>query len=149
MPDFQLHRSLTLPYPRAQVFDFFSRAENLDLLTPPWLNFVILTPLPMVMGKGTVIRYRIRVRGIPVGWTSEITCWEPPLRFTDTQTRGPYRRWVHCHEFRETRDGTGTVATDAVAYDVVGGRVVNRLLVAAELRKIFDYRQARLREIFS
>ena len=87
---------MTLHYPRAQVFDFFSRAENLDLLTPPWLHFAILTPLPVVMGKGAVIRYRIRLRGVPVGWTSEIACWEPPVGFTDRQTCGPYRRWVHC-----------------------------------------------------
>ena len=145
MADFQLHRSLTLPYPRPRVFDFFSRAENLDLLTPPWLHFAILTPLPVVMGKGTVIRYRIRLRGVPVGWTSEITCWEPPLGFTDRQTCGPYRSWVHCHWFDEVPGGT--VATDVVTYSVFGGWLVNRLFVAGELRKIFDYREAR-REIF-
>ena len=127
---------MTLPYPRPRVFDFFSRAENLDQLTP----------LPVVMGKGAVIRYRIRLRGVPVGWTSEITCWEPPLGFTDRQTCGPYRRWVHCHRFDEIPGGT--VATDLVTYSVLGGWLVNRLFVAAELRKIFDYREARLREIF-
>ena len=148
MPDFQLHRSLTLPYPRPQIFDFFSRAENLNLLTPPWLHFAILTPPPIVMQQGTVIQYRIKLRGIPVRWTSEITHWEPPFRFTDTQTRGPYRLWIHCHHFQETPDGHGTITTDTVTYNVPGGQLINHLFVAPELQKIFDYRQAQLRQLF-
>ena len=147
MPDFQISSSVLLRYPRPQVFEFFSRADNLNLLTPPWLHFSILPPLPIEIGRGTVIKYRIRLRGVPVRWDSEITEWEPPLRFTDTQIRGPYRRWIHRHGFEETPDGT--LVTDAVTYRVPGGWLVNRLFVAGELRKIFGYRKARLLELYS
>ena len=146
MPDFSIHSRVLLRCPPDRVFDFFSRAENLNLLTPPWPHFTILTPLPIEMGPGTRISYRIRLRGIPVRWDSEITEWEPPYRFTDTQIRGPYRSWAHGHVFEETAEGT--LVTYDVAYRVPGGALVNRLLVAGELRRIFDYRKAKLAEIF-
>ena len=105
-----------------------------------------MTPLPIEMAQGTVISYRIRLRGIPVGWTSEITDWEPPFQFTDTQVRGPYRRWVHRHVFEETAEGT--LAIDEVSYQVLGGWLVDRLFVAGQLRRVFEYRRARVLELF-
>ena len=146
MPDFQISSSVLLPYPRPQVFDFFSRAENLNLITPPWVHFSILTPLPIEMKLGAVIEYRIRVRGILLRWLSEITDWDPPYRFEDTQIRGPYRRWVHSHIFGEMPEGT--LVTDDVSYQVPGGAAVNRLYVTAELRRIFNYRKTNLPELY-
>ena len=146
MAEFRLHSSVLLRYPRERVFDFFADAENLNLLTPPWLRFSILTPLPIDMAKGTRIEYRIRLRGIPVRWVSEITEWEPPARFTDEQVRGPYSLWAHNHLFEETPEGT--LAIDEVTYRVPGGRLINWLFVSRELRRIFYYRKARLLEAF-
>jgi ligand-binding SRPBCC domain-containing protein len=127
------------------VFDFFSDAFNLELLTPPWLQFRVITPAPIAMQQGTVIDYRLRLRGIPVRWESQVTVWEPPYRFVDEQLRGPYRRWVHHHTFVES-DG-GTLARDHVDYAVPGGVLVRKLLVERDLRKIFQYRQQKLREV--
>lgn len=146
MKTFHLERSTTLPFPRERVFDFFSRAENLELLTPPWLSFKIQTPLPIRMCEGALIDYRIGLHGIPLTWRSEIALWEPPFRFVDEQRRGPYRRWVHEHRFTEV-DG-GTLVEDRVEYAVLGGALIDRLFVAPDLRRIFDYRQERLRELF-
>ncbi len=147
MTDFQINSSVLLHCPRPQVFEFFASAENLDLLTPPWLRFSIITPMPIDMTLGTVIKYRLRIRGVPVTWESEITEWEPPFRFTDSQIRGPYKQWVHRHLFEETEDGT--LVIDEVAYRPPGGALVNRMFVAEELRRIFSYRKAKLLEIYS
>jgi ligand-binding SRPBCC domain-containing protein len=134
-----------LPLPPQDVFDFFSDAFNLELLTPTWLQFRVITPAPIKMQQGTVIDYRLKLRGIPVRWQSKITLWEPPHRFVDEQIRGPYRRWVHQHTFVES-DG-GTVARDHVDYAVPGGVLVRKLLVERDLRKIFEYRQQKFREV--
>ena len=118
--DIQLNYSVTLPRPREEVFDFFANAENLELLTPPWLHFSILSPLPVEMKLGTVLQYKLRLRGIPLTWISDITQWEPPFRFEDIQVRDPYRKWVHCHFFEETAHGT--LAIDDVKVQGPGGR---------------------------
>jgi ligand-binding SRPBCC domain-containing protein len=134
-----------LPLAPQDVFDFFSDAFNLELLTPPWLQFRVITPAPIEMQQGTVIDYRLKLRGIPVRWQSQITVWEPPHGFVDEQIRGPYRRWVHHHTFAESEGGT--LARDHVDYAVPGGVLVQKLLVERDLRKIFQYRQQKLREV--
>ena len=54
---------LFLPRPLEVVFPFFADAGNLETLTPPWLRFEILTPLPIAMRAGTVIEYRLHLHG--------------------------------------------------------------------------------------
>jgi len=146
MRTFTLETSLWLPQPVDRVFSFFADAANLERLTPPWLRFRVLTPLPITMAAGTRIDYRLRYRGIPLRWRTEIQAWEPPRRFVDCQVKGPYRRWVHEHVFVE-QDG-GTLATDYVEYALLGGALTNALFVGRDLERIFAYRRQRMLEIF-
>src|SRR5262249_6627812 len=113
-----LTTELWLPKPAEEVFAFFGDARNLDAVTPSWLHFRILTPMPMEMRRGATLEYRIRWRWVPLHWRTEITAWEPPFRFVDEQVKGPYRRWWHEHLF-EMRDG-GTLMRDRVEYAVPG-----------------------------
>ncbi len=147
MKTFTLTNELWLPAPPWDVFPFFADAFNLERITPPMLRFRVLTPPPIAMGVGTLLDYRVWLRGIPMRWQSEITAWEPPHRFVDEQRRGPYRLWVHEHTFA-AQDG-GTVARDNVRYAAPGGGLVQRLFVEPDLRRIFEYRSTALREIFS
>ena len=137
-----LETGLVLPRPIDHVFGFFADASNLEAITPPWLRFRILTPRPILMREGTRIEYRLRIHGLPFRWCSTITCWDPPRRFVDEQIRGPYRVWIHEHEFAET-DG-GTEIRDRVRYSVAGGSLVDRLLVRRDVRRIFEHRAQRL-----
>jgi ligand-binding SRPBCC domain-containing protein len=126
------------------VFAFFANAHNLELLTPAWLHFEILTRGPIEMRKGTEIDYRLKLHGFPLKWRSEITVWDPPRRFVDVQRRGPYRRWVHDHQF--SAQGGNTVVYDKLEYAVYGGSLVQRLFVAPDLKRIFAYRGKKLCE---
>jgi ligand-binding SRPBCC domain-containing protein len=141
-----LTTDLWLPVSRERVFEFFARAENLQALTPAWLQFKILRPLPIEMREGTLIDYRIRVHGLPMRWRSSIATWNPPHEFVDTQLRGPYRRWVHTHSFAD-EDG-GTRVRDSVDFEVPGGRLVS-WFVARDLRKVFAFRHGELQRIFN
>ena len=132
--------------PIDKVFEFFSDPANLEQITPPWLNFKMMTHQPPSIGVGTIIDYRLRLRRIPISWQSEITEWNPPYRFVDVQNKGPYRHWAHTHEF-ETKNG-GTLVKDTVDYKVPGGCIVDKLLVRRDLAHIFEYRQCQLRKIF-
>src|SRR5204863_7291836 len=139
MAEFHFETELWLPRPRAEVFNFFSDSHNLENITPPFLKFVVLTPGPIEMRQGTLIDYRLRIRGFPVRWRTLISAWEPPFRFVDEQVRGPYRQCIHEHTFKE-QDG-GTTMRDSVRYRVPGGALVNRLFVRADVERIFDFRR--------
>ena len=143
---FTLEAAIWLPQKLARVFSFFADAGNLDVITPPWLRFEILTPRPIEMRVGTLIDYRLRLRGLPLRWRSEITAWDPPHRFVDEQRRSPYRLWQHEHTFAE-RDG-GTLVGDHVRYAVFGGVVIERLFVRRDVTNIFTYRQEQLAMLF-
>ena len=146
MKTFRFTTHQTIEQPIAQVFAFFSDAHNLAEITPPWLRFEVLTPAPIAMQVGTRIDYRLRLRGIPLSWQSEITAWVPPRYFMDEQRRGPYRLWRHTHTFEET--AAGTVVGDEVKYAVWGSSVVNTLFVRRDIEKIFAYRAEKLDALF-
>jgi ligand-binding SRPBCC domain-containing protein len=144
---FIVETRLLLPRPLEIVFPLFADAANLEAITPPWLQFEIITPHPIAMGVGTLIEYRLQLHGVPLRWQSEITAWEPPHRFVDEQRRGPYRTWIHEHTFKESKGGCEV--HDFVRYAVLGGWVANRLFVGHNVRRIFEYRTRRLQEIFA
>lgn len=137
---------LWLPLPPEEIFPFFADAANLDAITPPSLHFRIVTPRPIEMRAGTLIDYKLRVRGLPMRWRTLISAWEPPHRFVDEQLRGPYRQWIHEHTF-EPHDG-GTLARDVVRYAVPFDFIAHRLFVRPEVSKIFAFRQEALRQRF-
>ena len=58
--------------PPAPCFEFFSDASNLEALTPPFLAFRILTPMPIEMRTGAIIEYRLSLLGLPMTWVSRI-----------------------------------------------------------------------------
>jgi len=140
-----LETELWVPQRRERVFSLFADAFQLEAITPPWLNFQVITPGPIVIGPGTTIDYRLRLHGIPIRWQSEISAWEPPFRFVDEQRRGPYRWWWHEHVFEEQNGGT--LCRDRVEYGVPGGWLANRLFVERDVKRIFEYRREHFPQI--
>jgi ligand-binding SRPBCC domain-containing protein len=144
---FWLRKQIWLPQPRVKVFEFFANPQNLDRLTPAWLKFALVTAAPCVAKPGTLLDYRLRLRGIAIRWQSEITAWDPPNRFIDRQTKGPYSLWVHEHLFEDYQGGS--LIKDNVEYAVMGGRIVQKFLVAPDLERIFRYRHQVLEKLFN
>ncbi len=149
MTIYTLTRSQFVPVPRTRVFPFFQSPENLGRITPSWLGFQMLTPLPIMMQRGALIDYAIHLLGIPLRWTTVITSYDPPGCFVDEQLRGPYAYWHHTHEFRSVRGGTEI--RDTVRYAMPFGplgRLVHAVVVRAQLEAIFEYRTRVINEIF-
>jgi hypothetical protein len=143
----ELERRQVVPRPLSETFDFFADPRNLQAITPPWLRFRILEA-PEQLERGSALRYRLRLFGVPVGWRTEIADWRPPRSFADTQVAGPYRVWVHTHRFSAAAGGTEIY--DHVRYRVPGGPLaplIDVLVVRSWLDTIFDYRMARLAEL--
>jgi ligand-binding SRPBCC domain-containing protein len=141
-----LHAVQTFEGTPQEVFPFFADAHNLERITPGFLKFRVLTPAPIPMRDGTTIDYALRINGIPLKWRSEILDWQPNVRFTDRQLRGPYSKWVHQHRF--VARGDTTEMHDHVEYAVPGPVFIERLIVRRQLRQIFEYRQDVLASIF-
>ena len=149
MAEHILKRELTIELPRSEVFDFFSKAENLQKITPPELGFRIITPQPVEMSEGSLIDYRINLHGIPMGWRTLISKWDPPNEFVDEQISGPYKQWIHRHTFIEAGPST-TLIGDEVRYrlpfEPFGD--IAHFFVERQLNYIFDFREKTVNEFF-
>ena len=131
-----IERSLTA------TFEFFSDADNLEKLTPQFLQFKILTPRPITMKSGTLIDYSLSLFGLPFKWQTLIEIWEPGVRFVDSQVKGPYELWHHTHTF-EALGAERTLMKDQVQYQLpLGflGELAHLMFVKTTLHKIFAYR---------
>jgi ligand-binding SRPBCC domain-containing protein len=149
MAEHILERKQIIKRPRAEVFEFFADAGNLERITPPELNFQIITPQPIDVRKGALIDYQLKLRGIPITWKTEITQWNPPHDFVDTALKSPYKQWIHLHTFEDGAEGE-TVMRDIVRYrlplEPLGD--IAHFYVKKELAYIFDYRYKVIEEIF-
>ena len=139
-PIYELRTTTIVNAPIEKTFEFFSKAENLGLMTPSAMGFSIKGAPPRI-GEDTIIDYQVRVGGLPINGRTRIVTWRPGERFVDLQEKGPYRAWWHEHVFRDL--GSTTKMDDRVCYaPPLGplGRIANRVLIAPMLRRIFQYR---------
>jgi hypothetical protein len=126
-----------------RTFAFFADARNLEDITPPFLRFRILTPLPIEMRAGTIIDYALSLHGVPIRWRTRIEEWRPGVSFVDAQIRGPYALWVHRHRFEPSRGGTAV--RDRVDYALPLdplSRPAHALIVRPDVERIFAHRHA-------
>lgn len=147
MPTFESEQFIAQPIEK--VFNFFSDEKNLELLTPPFLGFQVTYKSTPKIEKGTEIRYRLKIHGIPCQWITQIDEWEEGRYFIDRQVKGPYSLWVHRHSF-ESVEG-GTLMRDHVQYRLpmgeIGQWVVGRW-VRKDIEKVFQYRTDQIKKIF-
>jgi len=144
MKERQFECELWLPLKPDELFPFFADASNLDAVTPSWLDFNIVTPEPNEIKTGALIDDKLKVRGLPLRWRTQIRKWELPYLFVDEQLRGPYRPWIHEHIF-DAEDG-GTLARDVVRDAVRFDFIAHPLFVRRDIVKIFNFRQKALKK---
>lgn len=97
-----------------------------------------------------IITYKISpLFGIKMDWMTEITHVKNHEYFVDEQRFGPYALWHHEHHFKEIKGGVQMtdILNYAIPYGVIG-RLSNKLLVEKEIKKIFQYREKAINEMF-
>ena len=149
MKVFEINKTQFIEKPIEKVFDFFSKPENLEKITPKYLAFNIISSLPIKMKKGKIIDYTIRLLKFRVHWRTLITSYEPPYLFIDEQIKGRYIFWHHPHTF-ESKNG-GVEITDKVRYAIPFGWlgwILNFFWIRPDLEKIFNYRKDIIQKYF-
>jgi ligand-binding SRPBCC domain-containing protein len=149
---YQFKTEQFLPVAIVHAWDFFSSPKNLALITPPEMDFKIISKLTAGdIFEGMKIDYTIKpIFGIPLSWRTEICDIQKLKYFTDKQLKGPYKSWEHTHTFIET-DG-GVLMKDEINYQLPAGMIgnlVHSLFVRKKLDAIFTFRKNTLEKLFA
>jgi ligand-binding SRPBCC domain-containing protein len=126
--------------PVEAVFAFHERPDALEQLTPPGQRVEIVSRRGGIE-TGARVELRIHVGRLSIRWLALHIDYEKNRLFVDDQIRGPFRSWIHRHEFAEERGGTRL--TDSIMFALPGGWIVEMLLgrfVQSRLKKMFKYR---------
>jgi ligand-binding SRPBCC domain-containing protein len=140
-----------LPISIEMAWSFFSSAKNLALITPPEMEFKILTKLDdKEIYEGLLIDYTVKpVLGIPLNWQTEIFKVDKPHSFADRQLKGPYKIWEHTHTFIQNENGT--LMIDELKYQIplgILGDLAHSIFVKKKVAEIFKFRERALEKIF-
>ena len=150
MKIYRLHATQVLPITMDEAWAFLSNPANLSVITPPHMGFNILAGADRPMFPGQVIQYKVSpFKGISTHWVTEITHVMDGQYFVDEQRFGPYALWHHKHFIKKHEDGV--VMEDLIDYKLpMGflGRLLHPVLVKKQLKKIFTFREAKLKELF-
>jgi len=99
-----------------------------------------------LIGLGETVSWRACHFGFTWSLTSRITVAEPPSRFVDEQSSGPFRSFRHEHRFEAIPGGT-LLVDDWQHVSPLGplGRLVDRLLLAGHMRRLLETRSLALK----
>lgn len=126
-------------FERATVFDgtaeelgaWHFRRGAVQRLIPPWERIEVLREAsPLVNGAVAEFRIRKGPLSLPIVAVHEEV--DPPRRFVDRLTRGPFRSWRHEHTFEAC--AAGATLRDAIAFDAPLG-AVGRVFLGGTLRR--------------
>jgi len=141
-----------IPISLDEAWNFFSSPLNLEKITPKEMNFVVTSAYntDTKMYPGMIITYKVSpIFGIKMNWMTEITHVKEGEYFVDEQRFGPYALWHHQHHFKVIKGGV--LMTDilnyAIPYGIIG-RLGNSILVDKQIKKIFNYREKAIKELF-
>lgn len=146
-----LEKKVSLKAPVDKVWEFLATPLNLNQLTPPDLDFKIISELPDKMYNGLLIQYEIRIPLFGTHrWLTEIKHIHEGVSFVDEQRVGPYKLWYHQHLIQPGADSQ-TRMIDRVVYQLPFGplgTLIHLVKIKQMLNEIFDYRTQRLYQLF-
>lgn len=140
MPIFDFEFTVDAPF--SAVSEFHSDASAIKTLTPTYAQVHSMDPL----GEGSITKFTVWAGPIPVHWTAEHS-GVSDSGFTDTQTAGPMKRWVHTHRYEPVDEST-TRIIEHIDYEFGTGK--DRLICLLMFNRpallgLFTYRKWRTR----
>lgn len=148
---YELHQEQILNASFDEIWRFISHPANLNKITPPDLEFSIISDVPDEIHNGLLIEYDVKLPLLGKSkWITEIKHIVPGREFVDEQRIGPYKFWYHHHKIEEAK--AGTKMTDHVTYQPpfgIIGKAVDALFIRGKLHDIFEYREEILNQLFN
>ena len=134
--------------PIEAVFAFHENPANLALLLEEWDAFRLIHHDGHIH-VGSTTWFEVGVaRFLPVVLGFVHTVYEPPHRFAEELIHGPFRRFVHIHEFAGSANGT--VVRDLLNVSLpwwYGGESAMNVWLRSALERVFDTRGRALARI--
>lgn len=109
MPSFQ--QEFLVDAPIEKVAEFHSSTRALKQLNPPPI-FVQLNQIEP-LGEGSRSDFTLWLGPLPIRWVAVHSEVDSLTGFTDTQMAGPFKTWVHRHQFQSI-DGDKTRVVDQI-----------------------------------
>jgi ligand-binding SRPBCC domain-containing protein len=102
-----------------------------------------------LMNVGEEVVWSARHFGIRFRMTVCLTHGDPPFRFVDEMTRGPFSQMRHEHIFEQ--EGTTTVMHDEFRFTSplgpLGGRCIDRVILRPHLTRFLNERNALIKRV--
>ena len=135
MPVFE--RTVTIEAPAEIAYHWHEMPGAFERMIPPWVRARIGKNDPAIAdGSKTCIEIRL----LEV-WRKWVVAHENVVagsQFTDRQIFGPFKKWRHCHYFKDTSDGQCELI-DRVEFELpIGG--IGSSYAKKELERVFAYR---------
>lgn len=148
---YKLRQEQVLDTSAEKLWQFISHPANLNEITPPELDFTIVSDVPDKMYNGLLVEYDVKLPLLGHSeWVTEIKHIVAGREFVDEQRIGPYRFWYHHHKIEEGESGVKMI--DQVNYMPpygILGKIVNKLLIRNKLRDIFEHRKQILHQRYN
>ncbi len=131
-----------------KLFAWHERPSAFEELTPPFIKVRILKPLK-ALRDGEVTSLQIQLPFMPITWVARMQEIIPGRQFVDVQVSGPFSYWRHRHLF-EPESPDSCWMRDSIDYTIPMGFLGNLFSkkIDKDLRRMFDYRHAKLIELF-
>jgi ligand-binding SRPBCC domain-containing protein len=122
------------------LFAFHEHPKALERLTPPHQKVEVLERTNGIQ-EGSRVVIRSHVGPFPIVWHALHTVYIKDRLFVDEQESGPFRTWIHRHEFASEENGSRL--TDSISYQMKGGVIAEAFggwIVQWQLKTMFTWR---------
>lgn len=99
--------------PLSVVADFHAQSASMGAITPPPVKAQV-HQAPARLNEGDEMDFTLWLGPLPIRWVARIEDVSGN-GFSDRQLRGPFRRWVHRHQFRAIDNQTTEVIDEIEA----------------------------------
>lgn len=148
MKAFLLHYSCIINAPLKDVCAFHTDTRNLPLITPPWIDVMIMS-MDVPMHEGSIVELRIKRFGIPTYWKMKIVRLDCPHSVVDQMVSGPFSTFHHERRFSPLNEHA-TKMEETITLSL-GLGFLGRLffpLIKKDMDRMFAYRHKATQNYF-